>query len=268
MICFQLTAAHLTLINKGEFKESTFSKYMHKKLENLLLLATTSERSPSHLDKGMLHEFRRKLCVRMAISILCVAMNPSSVFLQTLIGLVCYAYGLSDVGFNVLNMFGCTCSIDLIRKHGAFWAKKRSVSDELALINSNFWRVSFDNLNFKIKFAKKLLTSGPNKMLNLITSQVCCCEHYTQPVSSLAYLCNTLLQPNLTRSDTLTVDWFKMDMLHPVFNLYNLCVHKNIEGNYPAYTPMYCQLRGCFPSFTPPNSDVVVYATVVIRVLS
>ena len=35
------------------------------------------------------------------------------------------------------------------------------------------WRVSFDNLNYKMKYAKKLTTAGPKKMLNLITSQVC-----------------------------------------------------------------------------------------------
>ena len=38
----------------------------------------------------------------------------------------------------------------------------------------NFWRISFDNLNFKLKFAKCLGSSldGMKKMLNLITAQV------------------------------------------------------------------------------------------------
>ena len=109
----------------------------------------------------------------MANSILCIAMNPKAIFLQTLIGLIAYAYGLKDTGFSLLNMLGCCCSIDQDRNHGSFWAKKRTASDELLRDIVALWRVSFDNLNYRIKYAKKLTTSGPKKMLNLITSQVC-----------------------------------------------------------------------------------------------
>lgn len=70
-------------------------------------------------------------------------------------------------------MLGCCCSIDHIRKHGSFWAKARVASDELMQTNNKFWRASFDNLNFKMKYAKKMTASGPKKMLNLITAQVC-----------------------------------------------------------------------------------------------
>ena len=55
----------------------------------------------------------------MAISMLCLAMNPvRQFFLQTLVGLMAYAYGVSDMGLDILNMLGVTCSIVQIRKHG------------------------------------------------------------------------------------------------------------------------------------------------------
>ena len=41
-----------------------------------------------------------------------------AVFLQTLVGLMAYAYGVSDMGLDILNMLGVTCSIVQIRKHG------------------------------------------------------------------------------------------------------------------------------------------------------
>lgn len=71
----------------GTFKEHEFSKYIHEKL---LLTANTKH----HTTTSKLHSFRRTLCVRMAIAILCVAMDPQAVFVQTFIGLTCYAYGL------------------------------------------------------------------------------------------------------------------------------------------------------------------------------
>ena len=45
-------------------------------------------------------------------------LNPNT------LGLMCYAYGLRDKGFDVLNTLGCTCSNDHLRNRGAFWAKK------------------------------------------------------------------------------------------------------------------------------------------------
>ena len=99
-------------------------------------------------------------------------MNPNCCFFQTLIGLICYAYGLRDKGFDVLNTLGCTCSIDHLRNHGAFWANKRKAVEELD--KTRPWRIPIDNLNFHIKFAKNLpgSSNGAKKMLNLITGQV------------------------------------------------------------------------------------------------
>ena len=142
---------------------------MHQELGSSLLDATLSE-TGKHCSEAQ--TFKRKVCIRMTIGISCVGMNPSAVFLQTLVGLVCYAFGLSDMGFSILNMLGCTHSIDQIGKHGSYWANNQVTSDELQTTEIMFWRVSFDNLNFKIKYVKKLTTPGPKKMLNNCSSML------------------------------------------------------------------------------------------------
>ena len=40
----------------------------------------------------------------MVIGLLCRTMNPQRCFIQTLIGLMCYAYGLRDKGFELLKL--------------------------------------------------------------------------------------------------------------------------------------------------------------------
>ena len=87
----------------------------------------------------------------MVCSILANVMDPS--FVQTLIGLACYAQGLRDKGMKLLNTFGEMASIFHIRQHGS-WAKIRKAINEISLKAS--WRVTFDNLDFKMKFAKKI----------------------------------------------------------------------------------------------------------------
>lgn len=108
----------------------------------------------------------------MIIALLCFTMNPSCCFFQTLVGLLCYAYGLRDKGFQMLNALGYSSSIDHIRAHGSFWANYHQAINELDA--SKFWRASIDNLNFNIKFAKNLPegSAGAKKMFNLITRQV------------------------------------------------------------------------------------------------
>ena len=83
-----------------------------------------------------------------------------------IISLLCFT------GFEILNAFSYTCSIDNIRKRGSHWTTLRNAFDELD--NKKLLRVSFDNLNYKIKFVKKLAESEsghPQRMLNLITGQ-------------------------------------------------------------------------------------------------
>ena len=86
----------------------------------------------------------------MVCAILANNMDPRKTFLQTLVGLACYAQGLRDKGMKLLNSFGVTSSIFHIRRHGSY----RSAIKELN--PGAFWRATFDNLDFKIKFAKNI----------------------------------------------------------------------------------------------------------------
>ena len=67
---------------------------------------------------------------------------------------------------------GCTCSVDHIRAHGSYWASRHKPILQLDV--KKFWRITIDNLNFYLKFAKNLSESsgGAKKMLNLLTGQV------------------------------------------------------------------------------------------------
>ncbi len=109
--------------------------------------------------------------IKMSIALMAFTMNPQSCFLQTLTGLLCYGYGLRDKGFDILNVLGCTCGIDTIRKHGSYWAERRSATQELN--PASFWRLSVDNLNFKIKFAKSIGSgsAGAKKQLDLLINR-------------------------------------------------------------------------------------------------
>ena len=69
--CNSSTFDYRTLVNDGEFNDNELSKYFHKDMS-----ATASDRSKDHKVSD-LYDFRRKLCIRMVISILCLAMNPS-----------------------------------------------------------------------------------------------------------------------------------------------------------------------------------------------
>ena len=115
---------------------------------------------------------KTRLKIQAVIAILCNVQNSKCVMLQSVIGLAAYAYGLRDKGFKLLNMYGITCGIDHIRRLATEWSRSRKVTDELD--EKAFWRVTFDNLNFKGKFAKTFAIGGEpeGRMLNLLTGQV------------------------------------------------------------------------------------------------
>ena len=153
-----------TLIKDGLLDEEKINT--HFIIGNL----TKSDKSKNTKHSNYIGDMR-KLRIYMMISLLCYAINPSIVFFQTIIGLFSHAYGLNDKGFEILNAFGCSCSVDHIRRHGEHWASKRCVLDELN--KKPLWRVSLDNLNFKLKYSKDLKgDNGPKRALNLITGQV------------------------------------------------------------------------------------------------
>ena len=146
-------------------------RYFNKDLIDLVDKVTTSD-SGRYREQTELYRHTRKMKVRMIIALLCNTMNPKSNFIQTFLGLHCYGYGLRDAGFDILNTFGCICSVDHIPQHGEYWSRTRKSINELD--KKKFWRVSIDNLNFKLKFAKNFTmpSNSPHKMLNLITGQV------------------------------------------------------------------------------------------------
>lgn len=129
------TFDYRTLAGRGTtINEEVLDSYFDTQLVDFIDQATTSEYS---LTRGNQSSIRyknvRRLRIRMIIALLCFTMNPKCCFFQTLLGLMCYAYGLRDRGFELLNLFSCTCSADHIREHGAYWASRRNVLDELDL---------------------------------------------------------------------------------------------------------------------------------------
>ena len=94
-------------------------------LPNLVQLVDniTSDHSKYH-PVTQHYKDMRKFRIWMVIALLCVTMNPNCCFFQTLIRLICYASGLRGKRFEVFNTHGCTCSIDHLKNHGAFWANK------------------------------------------------------------------------------------------------------------------------------------------------
>lgn len=147
------------------------SSYFEPQLVQFIDTITKSTNS-SRDKSSMLYEDLRRSHVCMIIALLCFTMNPQCCFIQTIVGLMCYAYGLRDKEFDLLNTMGCTCSIDHIRTHGSYWTSRHKPI--LQLNAKKFWRVTIDNLNFYLKFAKSLpeSSSGAKKMLNLLTGQV------------------------------------------------------------------------------------------------
>ena len=158
------------VLENDQVDEDALEAHFLPNLVQLVDTITTFDHSKYHQVTPHYKDIR-KLIIWMVIALLCLTMNPNC-FFQTLIGLICYAYGLRDKGFDVLNTLGCTCSIDHLRYHGAFWANKCKAVEELD--KTRPWHISIDNLNFHIKFAKNLPVSsnGAKKMLNLITGQV------------------------------------------------------------------------------------------------
>ena len=157
------------LSNEGTIE---IDSYFDQELVNVIDSNTTHSNMHDYNKYSSLYQDLRSSRIKMIIALLCFTMNPTCCFYQTLVGLICYAYGLRDKGFEMLNALGCSASIDHIRSHGSFWATQRQAINELDA--NKFWRASLDNLNFNIKFAKNIPegSTGAKKMLNLITGQV------------------------------------------------------------------------------------------------
>ena len=128
------------------FVEDASGKYFDPELLHVLSTITTSDRAsrgPSS-STGQIYSHGKKLKLLMVVSILIDECHGSyrNTYLQTLLGLACYAQGLRDKGVKILNAFGVVCSIFHVRNHGSRWARLRSALAELNPIR--FWRVTFD----------------------------------------------------------------------------------------------------------------------------
>ena len=168
--------------------------------------------------------------------------------------------GLRDAGFEILNTFGCTCSIDHIRQHGEYWTQQRKACDELQ--PTQFWRVTIDNLNFKRKFAKNLTEGGntPQKMLNLLTGQVT----YTTSTETF------LNDPTPYREKTRVSEYdFLVDETNGSeknLKSFNQTVYKTTLKRL-EFAPTDCSesliesFHEEMPNWTPPTGDKVTFAT-------
>ena len=248
--------------------------YFNSDLVKFVNDSTTSKKS-DRTQHSELYSDMRKLRTYMIISILCFNTNPSVVFFQTLIGLFCYAYGLRDKGFEILNAFGCSCSVDHIRRHGDYWSQQRSAIEELD--TKKLWRVSFDNLNFKMKYSKDLIgDGGPKRALNLITGQVVHSKSHNinehkNKIPTLRELSqnklNTFAYAQSMSSKDLSENDFVTSNSDYYFHVYNQAVYSCTSNRRHTSTDaldstLIEDLRHHLPHWTPPAGDKIVYTTV------
>lgn len=218
--------------------------------------------------------------IKMIIALLCFTMNPSCCFIQTIIGLMCYAYGLRDKGFELLNAMGCASSIDHIRAHGSYWASRHIPT--LQLNAKQFWRITIDNLNFYLKFAKNLPESaaGAKKMLNLLTGQVThqvsnTTESHVGPLT-LVDLAHNFIKKSVHSTisskirDSVQIQDFSNQIgtnenyyFEQFIRVCYTCVINRLPLLPTDHNKTFTEsLQGYMPHWTPPVKDNIVYATI------
>ena len=254
------------LIDKNcEIQDNYFlQKYLHAPLvsffERVLGIAKC--------DSATGHQPKQRLKLQMVIALLCNIQNKSVIMMQTVVGLVAYACGLRDKGFSILNKFGVICSINHIRREASKWSDMRKCSDEID--KAAFWRISFDNLNFKRKFAKTFQTTGQvlGRILNLLTGQV---SHQIQDYdSSKKYQTEAPMNGTETPEFTITEYHFFCQAPSPersAWQEFQSAVFKSTKtvlGQSPLdlKSTLFERLQNHCPHFTPSIPDNIVYATV------
>ena len=264
-----------TLVNSdGSLDEEKFESFFNSELLNLISKLAKSQKSENKTPSKLYNDMR-KLSIFTINSLLCYTKNPSITFIQTIIGLFCYAYGLRDKRFEILNAFGCSCSVDHIRRHGDYWSSQRSMMDELD--SKKLWRVSFDNLNFKLRYSKDIKgEGGPKRALNLITGQVAyteCHDKVSTPANNIPSLkelakkkLNTFVHPEHISKDNVQENDLKIsdkDYYHNIFNnaVYKCMSHRASKSTDELDSTLMEDLRGHLPHWTPSNGDKIVYST-------
>ena len=232
-------------------------KYIDPELLKFLDDVTMSESSLHAKETSIHHNTGKKLKCIMISAIMANCMDPRSCFLQTLLGLSCYAQGLRDKGVKLLNAFGVTCSVFHIRQHGSFWAKMRDAVKE---INPHAcWRVTFDNLDFRMKFAKNIMEGGHLKrMLHLLTSQV-----------SFRVNCNNAFNDNTSLRNKADLNEYHFKIEHDnkewlnfANSTFNIMFQRVVQGSSDPIQPLLTELEKHMPQWTPDVGDKIVYTTV------
>jgi hypothetical protein len=181
----------------------------------------------------------------------------------------------------LLSAFGITSSITHIRDHGNWWAKIRKAIKEIDI--QSFWRVTFDNLDFKMKFAKKISAGGDQlkRMLHLLTSQVTfrrsshngattATPPPTPTPPTVITLQSTGALPTSTTKPKVTEKHFKIEHENSEWLKFNSSTFHvssaNIkdDSNFEKVQdlPLLDKLQKHMSNWTPEAADKVVYTTV------
>ena len=237
-------------------------RYLHKPLVHFLEKITClKDKSTSEYAV-----YKNKLKIQMLIGILCNIRSNKSTLLQSMIGLAAYSGGIRDKVFEMLSMFGITCSITYIRNMADKWSKKRNVLDEID--KRSFWRVTFDNLNFLRKFSKTFKLGGQvaGRMLDLLTGQI---THRVQVEGNTqnVHACQDVSGSNYVTCDLTEEDFFIKPGTpeEQEFNQFTECVYNTaakLWSKSPVKNTLVEDLQSQLPSFTPAKGDNVAYARV------
>ena len=260
-----------------ETSQSSGATYMLEQYLNPKLVAFLEQvlDMKSGSQGESIYTYSQKLKLHTVIAVLCNIKHPKSIMLQTMLAFVAYANGLRDKGFDILNSFGIICGIKFIRDEAIRWSNTRKCTDELD--KTSFWRVTFDNLNFRRKFAKTFKVGGEvlGRMLNLITGQVTHREISSSPGanSPVNQTPGVNFTPSLEVSPFQTLsegDFFLHESSDGKSALSNylgslICAEKSRLGKDPGElkSTLLLSLQNYLPHYTPASSDRVVYTTVM-----
>ena len=203
------------------------------------------------------HSSSRRLKCMMICAIMANNMDPRICFTQTLLGLACYAQGLRDKGIKLLNAFGVTCSPFHIRQHGSWWAKMRDAMKE---INPHaWWRVTFDNLDFRMKFAKKISVGGNlRRMLHLLTSQVSFRKNSDHPFNNKT----PLTKPTDLKTAHFEIEHDNKEWLNFAKSTFKIVFKDIKEDNLEPTQPIITKLEKHLSHWTSETHDKIVYTTI------
>lgn len=242
---------------KDENSTYLFDSFLHKPLVEFFI-KIVSPRGHAYGKKSEKVNHKDALKLQMVLAILCNILNKRCILIQTLIGLTLFAGGVRNKITDILCSFGLTCSSNKINSQAHFWSQQRNATDELN--PQRFWRISFDNLNFKRKFAKTFQFGADvtGRMLNLITSQVSHTIAPTPTVNSIPSQKAKLEEKDffLSEDSAEGETWTKF-----VTSLISTAALR-LPKLKTLKTTFLQDLEPSFPSSTPPTADNVVYTRI------